>query len=399
VQSVRVHLALPKRQLFEEDAEQASATVAMGLGGRDPSPDMVRAVQNLVSGAVLGMKVDRVTVVDQHGKTLSSGSDASLAGKLAEDQKVAVEGRIAKTVKDLVEGVVGPGRAQVKVTAQLDLNRVTVSEERFDPDGQVVRSESTSAQNASEQKADGANGVTAAGNIPGQAAANGFQPLGSTSGANDSVTNYEISKSVRTEVTEPGTVKKLSVAVAVDGATAVGADGKPGAYTPRSAQEMQQIQDLVRAAVGFDQARGDIVTVVNVRFPREDADAGGTTAANPLMGFDKNDIMRFAELGIAGLVAILILFFAVRPLMKSASGAGRRRRGRQRPTDAGQRQRLVRPPAAGHPLGRGDGRPARPGAGPADQHRQDRRPGEGQRHQAGLGIRREAPGGERLHPA
>jgi flagellar M-ring protein FliF len=77
VQSVRVHLALPKRQLFEEDAEQASATVAMGLGGREPSPDMVRAVQNLVSGAVLGMKVDRVTVVDQHGKTLSSGSDAS----------------------------------------------------------------------------------------------------------------------------------------------------------------------------------------------------------------------------------------------------------------------------------------------------------------------------------
>jgi flagellar M-ring protein FliF len=322
VQSVRVHLALPKRQLFEEDAEQASATVALGLGGRDPSPDMVRAVQNLVSGAVLGMKVDRVTVVDQHGKTLSSGSDASLAGKLAEDQKVAVEGRIAKTVKELVEGVVGPGRAQVKVTAQLDLNRVTVSEERFDPDGQVVRSESTSAQNASEQKADGNNGVTAAGNIPGQGAANGFQPLGSTSGANDSVTNYEISKSVRTEVTEPGTVKKLSVAVAVDGATAVGADGKPGAYTPRSAQEMQQIQDLVRAAVGFDQARGDTVTVVNVRFPREDADAGGTTAANPLMGFDKNDIMRFAELGIAGLVAILILFFAVRPLMKSASGAG-----------------------------------------------------------------------------
>jgi flagellar M-ring protein FliF len=187
----------------------------------------------------------------------------------------------------------------------------------------VVRSESTSAQNSSEQKEGGANGVTAAGNIPGQAgAANGFQPLGSTSGANDSVTNYEISKSVRTEVTEPGAVKKLSVAVAVDGATAVGADGKPGAYTPRTAQEMQQIQDLVRAAVGFDQARGDTVTVVNVRFPRDAADAEGVTAANPLMGFDKNDIMRFAELGIAALVAVLILLFAVRPLMKNATGGG-----------------------------------------------------------------------------
>jgi flagellar M-ring protein FliF len=231
----------------------------------------------------------------------------------------------------------------VKVTAQLDLNRVTVRREKLRPGrpgGPLGEHLGPERQRA---EGDGANGVTAAGNIPGQGAANGFQPLGSTSGANDSVTNYEISKSVRTEVTEPGTVKKLSVAVAVDGATAVGADGKPGAYTPRSAQEMQQIQDLVRAAVGFDQARGDTVTVVNVRFPREDADAGGTTAANPLMGFDKNDIMRFAELGIAGLVAILILFFAVRPLMKSASGGHhRRRRRRQRAADAGQRQCPVR---------------------------------------------------------
>ncbi len=319
VQSVRVHLALPKRQLFEEEAEQASATVALGVGGREPSADMVRAVQNLVSGAVLGMKVDRVTVVDQHGKTLSSNSDGSIAGKLAEDRKTEVEGRIAKTVKELVEGVVGPGRAQVKVTAQLDLNRITVQEERFDPDGQVVRSESTSAENSAENKADGNGGVTAAANIPGGAPP-GFQALGSTSGANESVTNYEISKSVRTEVTEPGTVKKLSVAVAVDGATAVGADGKPGAYTPRSAQEMQQIKDLVSAAVGFDQARGDTVTVVNVKFPREATDAEGVTSASPLMGFDKNDIMRAAELGIAAIVAILIMLFLVRPLLKNANG-------------------------------------------------------------------------------
>jgi len=321
VQSVRVHLALPKRQLFEEEAEQASATVALGVGGREPSADMVRAVQNLVSGAVLGMKVDRVTVVDQHGKTLSANSDGSIAGKLAEDRKTEVEARIAKTVKELVEGVVGPGRAQVKVTAALDLNRITVQEERYDPDGQVVRSESTSAENAAENKADGANGVTAAANIPG-GAAGGFQALGSTSGANESVTNYEISKSVRTEVTEPGTVKKLSVAVAVDGATAVGADGKPGAYTPRTAQEMQQIKDLVSAAVGFDQARGDTVTVINVKFPREAADNEGVTSANPLMGFDKNDIMRVAELGIAAIVAILIMLFLVRPLLRNANGAG-----------------------------------------------------------------------------
>ena len=321
VQSVRVHLALPKRQLFEEDSGAPTATVSLAVGGGEPTPDMVRAVQNLVGGAVLGMKSSSVTVVDQHGKTLSAASDQSIAGKEAQDRKSEVEARIAKTVKTLVESVVGAGKAQVQVTAALDLNRVTVSEEKFDPDGQVVRSESTSEQNSSETKEDASQGTSVSANVPGGATNPAFQPLGSRSGGTDSVTNYEISKSVRTEVTEPGTVTKLSVAVAVDGVTApAGADGKPGAYTPRPAAEMQQIQDLVRAAVGFDQARGDTVTVVNVKFPREES-LEGVETKNPLLAFDKNDIMRAAELGILAIVALLILLFGVRPLMKSLGGA------------------------------------------------------------------------------
>ncbi len=323
VQAVRVHLALPKRALFEDEAGAPTATVSLTISG-EPTADMVRATQNLVSGAVLGMKASNVTVVDQHGKTLSSAGDNSIAGREAQDRKGEVEARIAKTVKTLVEGVVGAGKAQVQVTAQVDLNRVTISEEKFDPDGQVVRSESTSEQNSSENKENSSAGTTAAANVPGGEGGSPFLPLGSKTGATDSVTNYEISKSVRTEVTEPGTVQKLSVAVAVDGVTGPAtADGKPGPYAARTAQEMQQIQDLVRAAVGFDQARGDTVTVVNVRFPR-DVDVGGVTASSPLLGFDKNDIMRAAELGILAVVAVLILLLGVRPLLNGmgAGGAG-----------------------------------------------------------------------------
>jgi flagellar M-ring protein FliF len=320
VQSVRVHLALPRRALFEDEAGQPTATVSLTVNG-DPSGEMVRATQNLVAGAVLGMKPGSVTVVNQHGKTLSAASDSSIAGKEAQDRKSEVEQRIAGTVKSLVEGVVGAGKAQVQVTAQLDLNRVTVSEERFDPDGQVIRSESTSEQNSTESREEANQGVTAAANVPGGATNPNFLPLGSQSGAVDSITNYEISKSVRTEVTEPGSVQKLSVAVAVDGITAPpGENGEPGEYTARSAEEMQQIQDLVRAAVGYDEARGDRVTVVNVRFPRDES-TGGVTASNPLLGFDKNDIMRAAELGILAVVAILILLLGVRPLLKNL-GAG-----------------------------------------------------------------------------
>ena len=123
---------------------------------------------------------------------------------------------------------------------------------------------------------------------------------------------------------EPGTVKRLSVAVAVDGVTAVGAGGKPGAYTPRSAEEMQRIEQLVRASVGFDQERGDQISVINVKFPVA-AETGGVEAANPLKDFDKNDIMRAVELAVLAIVGILMIFFVARPLL--GAGGGKKGKG------------------------------------------------------------------------
>jgi len=319
ITSARVHLVLPKRQLFEEEAEQPSAAVTIGVGGREPSGDNVRAIQNLVAGAVPNLKPDRVTVVDQHAKTLSGGETGMAAE--ADGRKTEVEQRIAKQVKNLVEGVVGPGKARVNVTADLDLNQVTVRQETFDPDGQVVRSESTTDEKSSENQPDSTGGVSAAANIPGPGAGTTGSTNSSNTGRNESTTNYEISKTTRTEVQEPGQVKRLSVAVAVDGVTAPGKDGKPGPYTPRSADEMQRIEQLVRTAVGYNQQRGDQVTVVNVRFPTDATDEG-VSAANPLMGFDKNDVMRTAELGVLVVVALLMMLFVVRPLLKGVSAVG-----------------------------------------------------------------------------
>lgn len=319
ITQARVHLVLPKRQLFEEEAEQPSASVNIGVGGREPTAEQVRAMQNLVAGAVPNMRPDRVTVVDQHAKTLSGGETGMAAE--ADGRKSEVEGRIAKQVKTLVEGIVGPGKARVNVTADLELARVTVQQETFDPDGQVIRSESTTDENSRENQDDGSGQASVAANIPGGAALGGTNSVGSQSGRQESTTNYEISKTTRTEVQEPGQVKRLSVAVAVDGVTAAGADGRPGAYTARSAEEMQRIEQLVRTAVGFNQERGDQVSVINVRFPAP-ADTGGVEAASPLMGFDKNDIMRAAEIGVMALVGILMLLFVARPLLKSATGGG-----------------------------------------------------------------------------
>lgn len=319
VTSARVHLVLPKRQLFEEENEQPSAAVSIGVGGREPGAEQVRAIQNLVSGAVPNLKPDRVTVVDQHAKTLSGGETGMAAE--ADGRKSEVEQRIAKQVKAMVEGIVGAGKARVNVTADLELGRVTTQQETYDPDGQVVLSESTTDENAKENQPSSNGEVSASANIPSGVGVNGEANNSSASGRQESTTNYLNSKTVRTEVQEPGQVKRLSVAVAVDGLTAAAPAGKPGAYTPRSAQEMQQIEQLVRTAVGFNQERGDQVSVINVRFPTS-ADPNGVEAANPLMGFDKNDIMRGVELAVMAIVGLLMMIFIVRPLLKGATGGG-----------------------------------------------------------------------------
>ena len=203
------------------------------------------------------------------------------------------------------------------------MSQVTTQSEKYDPDGQVVRSQQTNETKATDNQGAAGGSTTAASastNIPGgtQTAALPSAPSGSENNGSESTTNYEISKTVTTQVQQPGTIKRLSVAVAVDGLTAPGKDGKPGAYTPRSAEEMARLNDLVKAAIGFSSDRGDQVQVVNVRFPDAE-DAEGVSAANPLMGFDKNDIMRTVELGVLALVAGLILFFVIRPMIRSAS--------------------------------------------------------------------------------
>jgi flagellar M-ring protein FliF len=326
VSFARVHLNLPRRQLFEEEAEAPSGAVTIGVGGRKPSEDVVQAVQNLVAGAVPGLKAEQVSVIDQHGKTLSAGG-SSLASRLADDRRSEVENKLSQRIKEMVEGVVGVGRARVEVSADIDMARVTEQETTFDPDGQVIRSEQTGEENAKENDASAAEGVTAAANIPGADPLAAGPGNSSQSGRTESTTNYEISNKTRTEVREPGAIKKISVSVAVDGVQAMGQDGKLGAWSARNAQEMERLDQLVKAAVGFDAERGDQVSVVNVRFAREDGVGDGAGDGGLLSAFGKDDIMRIIEIAVLGIVGILIVLFGVRPILKTlfspaAAGGG-----------------------------------------------------------------------------
>jgi flagellar M-ring protein FliF len=322
VSFVRVHLVMPKHQLFDDDSETPSAAILIATNGGRLSAEQVRAIRNLVAGSVPDLKADRVSIADQQGDLLASEGDSGVspdgAGGGARSQ---VEERIRRTVKDLVEGVVGAGKARVQVSADLDMARVTTQSEKYDPDGQVVRSTQTSDEKSNENHPNSSGLTSASQNVPGAQPGSGSSSDSNASGKQDETTNYEISKTTTTQVTEPGGVKRLSVAVAVDGVSTPTKGGKPDAYAPRSAEEMKHIEQLVRSAVGFDAQRGDQVTVVNVRFSHDVSGADGVTAASPFT-FDKNDIMRIAELVVLLVMAGLVVFFVVKPMLSGAGGAG-----------------------------------------------------------------------------
>ena len=321
ITSARVHITMPRREMFQAAAADPTAAVVVGVGGRDLSGDQVRAIRNVVASSVPNLKPDKVTVTDQSNRTLAAGSeDTGFTSANAEAAKATTESQLQTRIKDIVEGVVGAGAARVQVTADIDHSRSTTQEQKFDPDGQVVRSTSTNGSQSQDTTGQADGGVTATNNIPGGQAPN-TTPIGSTNSENTETTNYEISNTTTTTVKEPGEVKKLSVSVAVDGkyTPAAGGKGEP-TYAPRTAEEVQQIKTLVAAAVGIDETRGDKIEVVNVRFNREPSAAPGADEGSSMFNFDKNDIMRGIELLVLVITGFLLIFFVVRPLLKAATG-------------------------------------------------------------------------------
>ena len=320
VTSPRVLLVLPKRELFQENAEEPKASITLGFT-RPPSAETVRAIQNLVASGVPGLKPDKVTIADQTGKLLSAGSGGDASGMAAE-QRSQTEKEIERKVQAQLDSMLGAGHSKVTVNAELDMAQVTTQKEAFDPDGNVLRSSQTGEQTSKETQA-AANAVTAANNVPGNTPTAGGDGTGSTSGDTSETNNYMNSSTRTTSVVLPGAIKRVSVAVAVDNIPGTLAkDGKRGASKPRTAAEISNIENLVKASIGFTDTpdRKDLVTVTNMPFQAEDTEGG--TAAKPglLSGFGKDDIMRGVEYLILLVVALLTVFFVVRPLLKSVSG-------------------------------------------------------------------------------
>jgi flagellar M-ring protein FliF len=316
VSSARVHLVLPEHQLFARETDQASASIVLRLRRDALTPEQVRAIRNLVASATPGLTTNRVTILDETGRLLAAATDPnSPGGDDGEDaRQAAVEERIRGTVTDIVEGVVGAGNARVQVTADMDFNRVSETTEHFDPEGRVVRS--TSSTEGTSTSAERAQGATAGANVP-DATSTAPSNSGSQNQNNSSqeTINYEISHTTTTRVSDGGAITRLSVAVAVDGVSTPPANGRgQPTWAPRSAEELARLTTLVRSAVGFNQQRGDLVEVVNMRFAR--APSEGTEAAAPgPLNFAGLDLTRIIEIVASLIAALAFVFFVLRPLI------------------------------------------------------------------------------------
>ncbi len=341
IESARVHLVIPERQVFSRDDQSPSASVVLktrAVMGRG----QVEAIQHLVAAAVASLTPDRVAIVDDRGNLLAGGDDKSGPGATSanQDQNTTdYEDRLRQRIESIVASVVGTGHVRVQVTAAINYKQMNTTDEKYNPDSKVVRSTQTVEQSSSDTSSGGA-AVSVANALPGAGSTNGDNGK-STSGRTEETTNYEIDKTVTTSSEDNGDVKHLSIAVVVDGT--VTGDGPDAPYKPRSQAEMDKITNLVKSAIGFDQTRGDQVQVTNMEFARVDA-GDATPATKPLLGLDPAYWFKIIEAAIMCITALLIGLFVARPLISRMFAPNPpARRSRRSPTPRRWRAACRRP--------------------------------------------------------
>lgn len=320
INQARVHLVLPRRELFARTEQEPSASIFLQLDSSASLPrQVVSAVQNLVSAAVPRLKPSAVSIVDSQGQLLASGEEdeISLMNRNAEEMRINYERRVGRDLEALLQRVVGIGKVRAEVAAVMNFDRVEIASETFNPDEQVTRSTQRITEETESTEAEAIDSITVANQLP-SADASGVEPLFPTarqrSSRTEETVNNEISKTVTTQVREAGVVERVSVAVLVDGSYQTAEDGTTN-YQPRTEAEMTQLLQLARRAVGYDADRGDTVEVINMQFIDE---FGVLEEEELLFGLPRDDVFRIVEITTLGIVAILIILLVIRPLLARA---------------------------------------------------------------------------------
>jgi flagellar M-ring protein FliF len=319
VENARVHLVTQKHELFSREATEPTASVAVKLrNAATLNKNEIAAIRNLIASAVPGLKPTKVTVVDSRGVLLAKSedeNDPNAVSQDSEDFRSEYEKNMSNRIEHLLEQSVGSGKVKAEVHAEIDFNRTVSNSEKYDPEGQVARSVQTVKENEKADEKNADNTVSVQNNLPAAQANNNG---GSTTNASqrnrtEETTNFEISKQTTNSVKEAGIVKRLTVAILVDGIYTTDKDGK-STYAPRSQEELDKLQKLTQSTIGFDATRGDDISVVNMQFASAPADM----FENGPLDWLKQDLNSIIQTVVLGGVAILAILLVIRPLVARA---------------------------------------------------------------------------------
>lgn len=307
--AARVHLVLPEREAFSRDAPTPTASVVLRTrSGFSLERDQALAIRYLVASSVPNLKASSVTVMDTSGQLLlaDEGDDRGDGG--VEGRKASIESRISRNLEKLLSARVGAGNIRVQVSADLNLNRQITRSESFNPDEQVPRSTQLVEEEEASQEND--DNVTVEQNLPMQGLEDGPSSA-STRNRLEETINYEISNTVIENVAEAGSIERLSVAVLVNGEYIT--ENGDRTYRDRDNEELERIEDLVRAAIGYNDNRGDTVAVESMQFIDYALDMGEPVGIDITSIFAENmmDIIRY----LVALAALILIIFGLRPVI------------------------------------------------------------------------------------
>ena len=327
VRNARVHLAIPKRAVFVRDSREPSASVLIETSSSRPiTREQVDAIVNLVAGSVPEMNKSKVTVVDQRGNLLSNNDETEADRLVSKEFEYSrkLEKTINTRINNILNPIMGAERFRSEVSADVDFTQIEETEELFNPDMQVVRSEQTLDEQSQMQAKGGvpgalANQPPAAGNAPetagaGAAAGEGGVP---TNLRKQTTRNFEVDRTISYTKHQQGRLKRLTVAVAIDDIRTINPETNEVTYTPWSENELERLTLLIRNTVGYSAARGDSVNVINTPFAPQ--------IIEPFVEaeiWEKDWFWDLVWKALAVLMTIIVIFAVIRPTFKNLATSG-----------------------------------------------------------------------------
>ncbi|RJP73377.1 MAG: flagellar M-ring protein FliF [Candidatus Abyssobacteria bacterium SURF_17] len=327
VQWSRVQIVMPEERLFTEQQQEPSASVFLNLfPGRSLSRRQIQGIQHMVASSVEGLRPENITILDQHANPLAMPTETFASTAELSSSQFEMRSRVEKyfqdKLKSMFDRILGPRKSVISVSVDLDFDSIERTEEKYDPDGAVVRSEQRQRESTTSPSAqpEGVAGISA--NLPSVAPLTPASYVGSQRQSTSSITNFEISKTVEHIIKSPSSIKSISVAVVVDGTyqDTTAPDGtRTREYTARSEEEIDKYKRMVLAAVGNPTAGN--IEVINVPLDTSAAEAEQEAAAAAAQTAQRRDLYLAIGKGVVTIAVLLFIFLLVRFVLRSILAA------------------------------------------------------------------------------